>query len=185
MPLPNSVLEVPGFPGYHVSKTGEVYSRWGLRRRTGGGRGTESYLQGGAKRLKLGKHCKGYLSVSLRKDGEYHSFLVHQLVLLTYVGPCPAGKEGCHDNGVKTDNRIENLYWGTRLENVQDSIRHGTHQRATIAAALVNRGKKRSEEFKAKLSAAKKGKKMSEQHRAAVKANHWTKRPDAAEIRAR
>jgi hypothetical protein len=32
----------------------------------------------------------------------------------------------CHNNGVKTDNRLANLRWDTRAANIQDAKRHGT-----------------------------------------------------------
>jgi hypothetical protein len=51
---------------------------------------------------------------------------VHRLVLEAFVGPCPAGMEACHNNGVRTDNRLENLRWDTRSANCRDRIRHGT-----------------------------------------------------------
>lgn len=34
--------------------------------------------------------------------------------------------EGCHKNGVNTDNRSENLRWGTKSSNAMDAVRHGT-----------------------------------------------------------
>lgn len=36
----------------------------------------------------------------------------------------------CHRNGEKTDNRVENLYWGSNGDNQRDSVRHGTHPMA-------------------------------------------------------
>jgi len=84
----------------------------------------------GGKWLRPGLNCKGYLSVNLYdKIGSniHKNYLVHQLILETFVGPRPDGMECCHNNGIRTDNRLENLRWGTRSENQQDSIKHGTH----------------------------------------------------------
>ncbi|MFW6015287.1 MAG: HNH endonuclease [bacterium] len=47
-------------------------------------------------------------------------------MLETFVGNCPDGKEVRHLNGIPDDNRLKNLKYGTRKENVQDSIKHGT-----------------------------------------------------------
>lgn len=55
--------------------------------------------------------------------------LVHRLVLEAFVGPCPAGMEGCHNNGCPSDNRLQNLRWDTRLANNADKIRHGTSRK--------------------------------------------------------
>jgi hypothetical protein len=35
-----------------------------------------------------------------------------------------------HLNGIPTDNRIENLCYGTISENIRDQVRHGTHYAA-------------------------------------------------------
>ncbi len=180
--MPFIEKDVPGFPGYMVSSEGRVWSAWKLRKRSGGGRGTESYVSEEWKEMSRGTPGKWYPSVSFRKDGEYHGFLVHRLVLMTFRGPCPEGKEGCHRNGNKWDCRLSNLYWGTREENIADSIRHGTFYNATKAAALVTKGKPRPDDVKAAISAAHKGKKFSEEHKEAIKAAHWSNGPDAAEI---
>lgn len=55
---------------------------------------------------------------------------VHRAVLLAFVGPPPEGYEACHINGNPADNRLENLRWGTRSDNLRDAVRHGTHYNA-------------------------------------------------------
>ncbi len=123
--MPAIIKPVRGFPGYHVDSLGGVWSSWGLRRRAGGGRGTESFISGSLKQMKQKNHNRGYLAVQLRKEGEYYSFLVHRLVLDTFKGPCPEGMEGCHRDGDKHNNRLSNLYYGTRQQNMDDSVRLG------------------------------------------------------------
>jgi hypothetical protein len=54
---------------------------------------------------------------------------VHRLVLSAFAGKRPDEMECRHHNGVRTDNRLENLQWGTRQENIDDQMRHGTYQR--------------------------------------------------------
>lgn len=51
---------------------------------------------------------------------------VHRLVLLAFSGAPKPGQIGCHKNDVKTENHIDNLYWGTYESNALDSIRMGT-----------------------------------------------------------
>jgi len=67
----------------------------------------------------------GYHRVVLSKNDIKQPFLVHQLILLTFVGPCPAGQQCRHLNGVRTDNWLANLAYGTRAENQADRTRHG------------------------------------------------------------
>lgn len=62
-------------------------------------------------------------------DGNVRMFRVHHLVLLAFVGPSPEGTECRHRNGIKTDNRADNLLWGTPLENRQDNHDLGVYER--------------------------------------------------------
>ncbi len=76
----------------------------------------------------------GYKGVQLWKENKPTMKSIHRLLLETYVGPCPDGMEGCHNNGVRNDNRLDNLRWDTHSSNMQDAVRHGTH------AGLFNKG---------------------------------------------
>ncbi len=76
--------------------------------------------------LKTGSTTAGYLMVTLRRHGVCRSRLVHQLVLEHFCGPRPVGLHACHENGIKSDNRAENLRWDTPSNNNQDKRRHGT-----------------------------------------------------------
>lgn len=69
----------------------------------------------------------GYQHVELRRDGQSHKRKVHRLVLESHIGPQPEQHEACHRNGDGLDNRLENLYWGTRQQNMIDKVRHGHH----------------------------------------------------------
>jgi len=46
-------------------------------------------------------------------------------VLETFVGPRPPGYCACHKNDIPDDDRLENLYWGSRRENQLDALRNG------------------------------------------------------------
>jgi len=106
------IREISGFPKYRADSDGFIWSEKGRSFR----------------RLKIAVGTNGYLKVHLRKDDRYHSRYVHRLVLEAFIGPCPKGMECRHLNGDKTDNRLENLVWGTKEENEKDKISHGTHQ---------------------------------------------------------
>lgn len=68
----------------------------------------------------------GYKTVTMfNASGKFKTGL-HRVVLLAFVGLCPEGMECRHLNGNPSDNRLENLQWGTRQENANDRKRHGT-----------------------------------------------------------
>lgn len=120
---------IPGFPGYRVGSDGSVWSERRLRGK-GMGNGTESYLSGQWRQLKLTPGAGGYLTFGAYIRGKLRTTLVHRCVLLAFAGSCPEGMEGRHINGVNTDNCTANLCWGSHAENMQDKVRHGTSWRA-------------------------------------------------------
>jgi len=66
-----------------------------------------------------------YLRVNLYKHGTPRRVTVHRLVLEAFVGPKSGDVQCCHNNGDCTDNRPENLRWGTFRENMADRDKHG------------------------------------------------------------
>lgn len=71
----------------------------------------------------------GYLAIRIRIDGAVRSLSVHRLVLEAFEGNCPDGMECLHENDNRQDNRIGNLKWGTRQENLCQRCTTGNQQR--------------------------------------------------------
>ena len=103
-------VPIQGYEGrYQVSDLGHIWSD----------------VTGTLMKTAAGSH--GYPTVKFRKNGEYATFCVHRVVADHFVEH-PAGNDVvCHNDGVRTNNAATNLRWGTPSDNMQDSIRHGTH----------------------------------------------------------
>lgn len=67
----------------------------------------------------------GYYRCVFSFKGKRRTVPVHKLVALAFI-PNPENKETVnHINGIKTDNRVENLEWATQKEQKAHSIAHG------------------------------------------------------------
>ena len=115
-----AVLGYEGF--YEVTADGRVF---GVQRRVYAGRNRTRIEP--AREIKQHKNTHGYLTVRLYKLGCGATREVHKLVAEAFMGALPKGMQTRHLNGVATDNRIQNLRFGTVSENRFDSVRHGTH----------------------------------------------------------
>jgi hypothetical protein len=67
--------------------------------------------------LKPNKGEKGYLRVRLLFDGKYINYRVHRLVAIAFLPKLEGKNQVNHINGIKHDNRLENLEWCNNQEN--------------------------------------------------------------------
>lgn len=111
---------VVGWEGlYEVDSSGSIHS---LPRviypKTGGPRPVL------ARRRKAVLMRIGYYQVVLCGPGGKETWYVHRIVALAFIGAPDKGRDHVnHINGVKSDNRVENLEWVSRSENLKHSYR--------------------------------------------------------------
>lgn len=102
---------VVGYEGiYAVSSLGRV-------KRTIAGKGTYDG------RILAQQDTRGYRIVSLTWQAKAYHARVHKLVALAFIGPIPDKCEINHKDGVKHNNRADNLEYVTHQENVLHASR--------------------------------------------------------------
>lgn len=121
-PEPVEYRDVPGYVGYRVGSDGSVWTR-----RT---KGRVPGLSDTWRRMKTPNSSSGYRVIGFRSGAKNLDLrYVHRLVLEVFVGPCPDGREACHADGDKENNRLSNLRWDTPVANAADKESHGTVSR--------------------------------------------------------
>lgn len=108
--------EIPQFPGYAVSTDGFV---WSCRKSKKNPFGKSWH------KMRIGLTSNGYCACTFRCEGRDVRRTFHRILLELFVGPCPLGCETCHNNGIKSDNRLCNLRWDTKKANMRDRDLHG------------------------------------------------------------
>lgn len=121
-------VAIADFPDYEVSSSGEIF------------------------RVKPDHHGRiitnimkpttrpdGYLCVTLHRERQQYTRLLHRVVCFAFHGNPPEGKPQCaHIDGVKSNNCAENLRWSSASENNMDKVRHGTMPMGSAHPASLN-----------------------------------------------
>ena len=112
---------IPGIPGYYAATDGSIISESNWRGHRVRIMQPEIYATG---------HCpncaKPYLRVRLTVGRKRTPYALHVLIAKTFLGPKPAAdSQTRHLDGNSFNNYVENLAWGTGLENAADREQHG------------------------------------------------------------
>lgn len=119
-------LPIPGFPYHEVTADGRVRS---LDHDLVNKRGRHCFFPGRELRTTIDQD--GYRVLTLVGGGRRYKTSVHRLICLAIHGEPPTPQHQVrHLNGDCSDNRPENLRWGTVTENQRDKLVHGTNTEA-------------------------------------------------------
>jgi hypothetical protein len=113
---------IPDWDGdYEASSYGKVRSTYKVIIKSDGR--TYTRVQ---KLLKFAKTKDGYECCALSKKGEkLKSYKVHRLIAMSFHGVMPNGYDVDHINGIRYDNRKENLRWFEKVAHLKDSWARG------------------------------------------------------------
>lgn len=105
----NSVRRYKRIPDSHhlISDDGRIFS-----------------MKGMGKELKLSTDRDGYRVTSLKIGNVRKQYKIHRLVMI-YFGIGEVKESVNHINGIKSDNRVENLDWVTHTENIRHAVENG------------------------------------------------------------
>lgn len=96
---------IPNFPGYTITDDGKVIS----------------YKMHKPKIMKTWYQRSGYENIKLCKNNKTYHFSIHRLVAQAFIPNPNNYLEINHKNKNPRDNRVENLEWCTRRQNLQES----------------------------------------------------------------
>ena len=114
--------EIKDFPGYTITDDGKVIS----------------YKFKKPRIMKTWFQKDGYENIKLCKENKTYHFLIHRLVAEAFIPNPDNLSEVNHKNKIRYDNRVENLEWCTRKENLYDSYSTMSQIRNFRECLLVN-----------------------------------------------
>lgn len=113
---PKTIKAIPGYPGYYADIDGSIWSykttnRWAKKYKW-------RHLKGSVKK-------SGYVGIVLYSNGQKKHTHIHHLICLAFLGERPKGFDINHKDGVKTNNKLVNLEYCTKSENVKHAFKFG------------------------------------------------------------
>ena len=111
------IRAIPGYPSYYATVEGDILKK----------RGKSFY------KLTPTPVHNGYYTVKI-----IHRVKVHRLIALAFI-PNPNNYPiVCHKDNNPTNNKPENLYWGTQSHNMQQMVRDGRQRKSKIVKQILN-----------------------------------------------
>lgn len=121
--------KIPGFENYYeVSSLGRVRS---LTHEVPHKTNKKLTIQGSIKAVHRDRD--GYLRTTATNQGHSSDYFVHRLVALAFLPNLDNKPTVNHKNGIKDDNRVENLEWATYQEQSDHAVATGLRTEQTYA----------------------------------------------------
>lgn len=136
--------EVKKYGDYGVDKSGNVFS----------------FKFGKERILRTATNKHGYSYVCLYVDGVKTCKKVHRLVAEAFIPNLNNNRDVNHIDGIKSNNRIENLEWCTHAENVSHAFRvlgyknQGVEYRKKVVVSINKEGNR--QEYPSTMEASRK-----------------------------
>lgn len=100
--------------------------------------------RGITKEVKQSKHHSGYMHFKMNDKVVY----THKVIMLAFKGDCPVGMEIDHIDGDRQNNRLDNLRYVTRTENVRNPV---TRERFLEGTRRASKELWKNEEYRKKI----------------------------------
>lgn len=126
-----NITAIPGHDYYYADKEGNIYSVTPADKKKFFNyrhlkfkqvNGLQFYNEKAGtiqlQKLRPLKNGNGYLSVRLSLEGKKTKEYIHRLILMTFKGPFPAGKQTNHKDLNRANNKLSNLEFVTPSENM-------------------------------------------------------------------
>jgi len=118
--------EIPDYGNhYEASNLGRVRVKDKIVMKSVRGKLTKQFYK--RKILKQSSCPRGYKNVSIGFDNKTFAPRVSRLILMAFDRIPNSNEFACHNNSDPSDNRIENLRWGTQKDNMKDRIARGKY----------------------------------------------------------
>lgn len=115
---------------FQIRNDGQI---WRIAVKGTGVRKTERFIKIQEREMK-NKNLFGYIHISFHIGGISHHCFAHRAIWTYFNGEIPDNVEINHKNGIKIDNRLENLELITHSENIKHSFKY--------SGRVANRGEK-------------------------------------------